>query len=79
MDNRRTLSTIAQGANTRRLSVVSSTITSINGDHDLEINGLNTIPAAYLQRRRSTRVSFYFNKLTKKSCLFIDQFSSIST
>lgn len=57
MDNRRTLSIFAHGASVRRPSRISSTITSINDDHDLETNGIVDIPDIGFRRRRSSRVS----------------------
>lgn len=58
MDNRQTLSIFAQGANVHRASRVSSTMTSMNDDQDLEINGFNNFGQGDLQsQRRSSRVS----------------------
>ncbi len=62
MDNRRTLSIFAHGANVRRPSLLGSTITSIGDDHDLETNGLNDLPEIDLQRRRSSRVSTHLKQ-----------------
>ncbi|UJR32911.1 hypothetical protein I4U23_020372 [Adineta vaga] len=58
MDSRQTLSIFAQGANVHRPSHISSTMTSMNDDHDLEINGFNDLADNDLQqRRRSSRLN----------------------
>jgi hypothetical protein len=62
MDSRRTLSIIAQGASIRSASR-TSTIASSNDDQDIvEIDGLNALAETNLERRRSSRVSFYRKK-----------------
>jgi len=62
MDSRRTLSIIAQGASIRSASR-TSTIASSNDDQDIvEIDALNALAETNLERRRSSRVSFYRKK-----------------
>ncbi len=58
MDTRRTSLVFAQEANIRRASR-TSTIESINNDHDIQINGLKDLTETNLQRRCSIRVSFH--------------------
>lgn len=61
MDSRRTLSIIAHSASVRSPS--HTTISSVNDDQNLEIDGLNDLTGVNLQRRRSSgRVSFYQSK-----------------
>ncbi|CAF1603881.1 unnamed protein product [Adineta ricciae] len=58
MDNRQTLSMFAQGANAHRSSRVSSTMTSMNEDQNLEINGFNNFGQEDLHRQyRSSRLN----------------------
>ena len=49
---------ITQGTGVRSSSRISSTMTSINSDQDLETDELDDITGVYLERRRSSRVSF---------------------
>jgi hypothetical protein len=74
MDNRRTLSIIAQSTSTHR----PSRIVSNNNEQDLEINGLDDLTIDNLQRRRSSRVSLIISIFyTIKS--FSVNFTSISS
>ena len=61
MDSRRTLSLIAQETGVRRPSKIGSTITSTDDGNSSEINGADGSTETGLQRRRSSRVSFFFS------------------
>ncbi len=68
MDTRRMLSILAQGANVRR---PSNTITSDDDDQDIEIDGLNDLRTANVQRYRSTQVSFHCQEKKYKNTYHI--------
>ena len=83
MDNRQTLSMFAQGANAHRSSRVSSTMTSMNDDQDLEINGFNNFGQEDLHRQyRSSRVSCLLIRKQlgiRSKRFFLAEFSPFST
>jgi hypothetical protein len=65
------LSILAQGANDRQPSRLGNTITSDDDDQDIEIDGLNDLRTANVQRYRSTRVSFHCQEKNYKETYHI--------